>query len=67
MRTVPVNVTASSSDRTRPATDGSARHARALTERREVVSQSRAPLFANTSGVQCGPRGVIVATAQNRP
>ena len=66
-RTVPVNDTDSSPNRTSPATPGSSFQARALTDRRDVVSQTRPPEYANTSGVQCGPRGVEEATAQNEP
>ncbi len=65
--TVPVNATDSSPNRTSPATSGSSFHARALTDPRDVVSQIRPPEYANTSGVQCGPRGVEDATAQNGP
>src|SRR5262245_9510270 len=61
--TVPVNVTASSPCLINPAVVGSTRHARALTDPREVVSHNRAPLYANTSGVQCGPFGVAAAAA----
>ena len=61
-RKVPVNVTDSSPNRTSPATPGSSFQARALTDRRDVVNQTRPPEYANTSGVQCGPRGVEEAT-----
>ena len=64
---IPVKVTDRSPSRTNPAIVGSRFHAFALTDRREVVSHTRAPLPTYTSGVQCGPRGVMVATAQNWP
>ena len=58
MCTRPVNETARSPWRTRPGHRRIARHARAFTEPRDVVSHTRPPENAKTSGVQCGPRGV---------
>ncbi len=64
---MPVNVTARSPCLIRPAIPRSAFQARVLTEPREVVSHTRPPEYAKTSGVRCGPRGVVVATAQKGP
>ena len=64
---VPVNATAKSPWRTSPAAEGSAFQARVFTDLREVVNQRRPPEYANTSGVQWGPAGPVVATAQNEP
>jgi len=47
--------------------DGSRFHVRALREWRDVLSHSRPAWDAKTSGVQCGPWEVMVATAQNTP
>jgi hypothetical protein len=47
----PVNATARAPSCTNPATLGSARHARAFTDPRDVVSHTRPSDHANTSGV----------------
>jgi hypothetical protein len=53
-----VKATERSPSRISPAVDGSTRQDLAFTDLRDVVSQSLAPLYANTSGVQWGPFGV---------
>jgi hypothetical protein len=61
VRTDPRKVTVRSDPRINPATEGSARHALALTERREVVVQTAPPSATYTSGVTWGPNGVRTA------